>query len=268
MRGFDTPPSNRTQQRHSGVPLLAGLAATVVLALASGCAHRRQRAYTPPPPPLESAPGQPAPGPAPVARERRPNPALTPDEEFVATHSPIFTETGMASWYGTVYNHRAAADGKIYDENELSAANRTLPMGSLIRVTYLRTGKSAIVRITDRGPFVAGRILDLSEGAARKIGMLRAGIGEVRMDVYSAPEPLNSGGRWCVQIGAFSRRGAALHLEARLRRQYRSANVIEFRGPTGYWVRIRPYDGSRRVADSIIRRVHPKQGEAWLVRLD
>ena len=242
-------------------PLLA-TAAAFLLALAAGCSHREQTAYAPPPPTLQSAPYS-------VYRSgARPSPALSADEEFVETHSPIYTETGIASWYGPPYNNHAGANGEIYDENMISAANRTLPMGSLIRVTYLHTGESAVMRITDRGPFVAGRILDLSEGAAKAIGMWRAGVGEVRIDVYSAPEPLDSGGRWCVQIGAFSHRRAAVHLEDRLQREYRSANVVEFKGPTGYWVRIRPYDGDRTVAIAIVRRVRPRQGEAWLVRLD
>jgi rare lipoprotein A len=248
--------------------LPAAAAAVLVLALVAGCSHRQQATYAPPPT------LQPAPSPSvestrpPVYRGSRRSPLLSADDEYVETHSPIYTETGVASWYGPPYNRHAGANGEIYDENLISAANRTLPMGSLIRVTYLRTGESAVMRITDRGPFVAGRILDLSEGAAKAIGLYRAGIGEVRIDVYSAPEPLDSGGRWCVQVGAFSHRRAAVHLEQRLQREYRTASVIEFQGPTGYWVRIRPYEGDRTVAIAIVHRLRPSQGEAWLVRLD
>jgi rare lipoprotein A len=236
------------------------------LALLTGCSHRRQTAYTPPPPSIETTPAPPSPQPGYGSEGASPRPSA--DEAYVETHRPIYVETGIASWYGPPYDRHAGANGEIYDENAISAAHRTLPMGSLIRVTYLRTGESAVMRITDRGPFVAGRILDLSEGAAKAIGMYRAGVGEVRIDVYTAPEPLDSGGRWCVQIGAFSHRGAAVHLEARLQREYRSANVIEFKGPTGYWVRIRPYEGNHEQAVAIEERLHPSEGEAWLVRLD
>jgi rare lipoprotein A len=249
--------------------LPAAAAAALVLALVAGCSHRRQTAYVPPPPTLQPAPpGESVPETQPESGREQRRMRLSADEEFVETHQPIYTETGVASWYGPPYNRHAGANGQIYDENMISAANRTLPMGSLIRVTYLRTGESAVMRITDRGPFVAGRILDLSEGAAKAIGMYRAGVGEVRIEVYSAPEPLDSGGRWCVQIGAFSHQRAAVHLEARLQHEYRSANVIEFRGPTGYWVRIRPYDGNRTQAVAIVQQLHPREGEAWLVRLD
>ncbi len=255
---------------------LAPASAAIALALVAGCSHHRQTAYTPPPPAIqpaqpstdESAPPTPQPEYRKHERGERRSPALSADEEFVETHAPIYTETGMASWYGPPYNNHAGANGRIYDENAISAANRTLPMGSLIRVTYLRTGDSAVMRITDRGPFVANRVLDLSEGAAKAIGLFRAGVGEVRIDVYSAPEPLDSGGHWCVQVGAFSHRGAAVRLQQRLQREYRTANVIEFQGPTGYWVRIRPYEGDRTQAVAIVRRLHPSEGEAWLVRLD
>jgi rare lipoprotein A len=247
------------------------VAAALLLGLVAGCSHREQTAYTPPPPAIQpTPPGESAPSsePQPEYRHERHRPAVSSDEEYVETHRPIYTETGMASWYGPPYNRHAGANGQIYDENMISAANRTLPMGSLIRVTYLRTGESAVMRITDRGPFVAGRVLDLSEGAAKAIGLYRAGVGEVRIDVYSAPEPLDSGGRWCVQVGAFSHRRTAVHLEQRLQHEYRTADVIEFHGPTGYWVRIRPYEGNRTQAIAIVHRLHPSEGEAWLVRLD
>jgi len=247
-------------------------AAAAVLLLASGCSHHEQTAYTPPPPTLGPPPAvesAPVPSTTPANPEARGgSPALSADEEYVETHAPIYTETGVASWYGPPYNRRAGANGEIYNEDMISAANRTLPMGSLIRVTCLRTGESAVMRITDRGPFVAGRVLDLSEGAAKAIGLYRSGVGEVRIDVFSAPEPLDSGGRWCVQVGAFSHERAAVRLEEHLQREYRTANVIEFEGPTGYWVRIRPYQGDRTAAIAIVHGLHPSEGEAWLVRLD
>jgi rare lipoprotein A len=174
----------------------------------------------------------------------------------------------MASWYGPPYNKRRGANGEIYDENAVTAANRTLPMGSLVRVTNLQTGQSAMMRITDRGPFVPNRILDLSVGAAKAIGVWRAGIARVRMDVYETPKPITGGGRWCVQIGAFSHEGTAKKLEQNLAREYESASVIEFAGPTGHWVRIRPENGDKRRAIEIVRNIHLAEGAAYLVRLD
>lgn len=235
--------------------------------LAAGCSHKQRAATAPPPPPVitrEPAPGL-TPTPAPVPA---PRPSLSEDEEFVTTHEPIYTESGIASWYGPPYHNRVGANGLVYDENGISAAHRTLPMGSLIRVTNVRTGQSAVMRITDRGPFVAGRILDLSVGAAKAVGLWRAGTGEVRIDVYSTPKPMDEGGRWCVQIGAFQHKSEALHLQEKLEREHRAASVIEFAGPTGFWVRIRPAGDNRTVAEEIAHSLRPSEGEAWLVRLD
>ncbi|HEX4067471.1 MAG TPA: septal ring lytic transglycosylase RlpA family protein [Acidobacteriaceae bacterium] len=246
-----------------------GFVASLALFVLAGCSHKPKTASAPPPPPPITA-REPAPSvsnaPAPAAPA--PRPSLSEDEEFVATHEPIFTQTGIASWYGPPYHNRVGANGLVYDENGISAAHRTLPMGSLIRVTNVRTGESAVMRITDRGPFVAGRILDLSIGAAKAVGLWRPGTGEVRIDVYSTPKPMDEGGRWCVQIGAFGKKGEALHLQDKLEREYRTANVIEFSGPTGYWVRIRPANDDRSVAEEIAHTLRPEEGEAWLVRLD
>lgn len=234
--------------------------------LAVGCSHKRPVAYTAPAP---SAPVEVEPSPAhPVAPAPTVAPTLSADEAFVAAHQPIASETGVASWYGPPYHNRVGANGMVYDENQLSAAHRTLPMGSLIRVVNLKTGQSAVMRITDRGPFVAGRILDLSVASAKAVGLWRAGTGQVRIDVFSTPKPIDVGGRWCVQIGAFSHAGEAKHLQAELGREYPGANVIEFQGPTGFWVRIRPEGDDRSVATEIANRLRPTEGEAWLVRLD
>ena len=96
-------------------------------------------------------------------------------------------ETGLASWYGYPYHGRAAANGEIYDMEKCTAAHRTLPFGTWVRVTNLANDKSVDVRIIDRGPFVAGRIIDLSRAAAEVIDMIKAGIARVRLDIVSAP---------------------------------------------------------------------------------
>jgi rare lipoprotein A len=253
--------------------LLAACAASTLLALAAGCSHRQQVAYTPPPPPaaapVPAAPPEASSSAPPVsAPPGKPTAAIGIDEQFVETHAPIYSETGTASWYGPPYHNREGANGEVYNEHHISAAHRTLPMGSLIKVTNLRTGQSAVMHVTDRGPFVQGRILDLSMAAAKELGVWGPGTAQVRVDVYSTPHPLDTGGRWCVQIGAFGHAGEALHLQAKLEREYRTANVIEFEGPTGFWVRIRPEHDDRTIAMEIANRLRPSEGEAWLVRLD
>lgn len=231
--------------------------AAAALLLVAGCGHRQQRAYSPPPPP--PATGQ-------SAQPEFPGEEQEPQEAPLG--KPIYSEVGMASWYGTVYDKRHAADGSVYDQDGMSAAHRTLPLGTLIRVTNLANGKSAMMRVTDRGPFIPGRVLDLSLGAAKALGIWRAGVAKVRIDAYEAPKPINKGGRWCVQIGAFSHEGTAKKLEKRLARKYQAANVIEFKGPTGHWVRIRPENGDKTRAIQIVRNIRISEGAAFLVRLD
>jgi rare lipoprotein A len=174
----------------------------------------------------------------------------------------------MATWYTAPYAGRRAANGQVFSDHALTAAHRTLPMGSLIVVTNLKTGQSSAMRITDRGPFVEGRILDLTVASAKATGIYRSGAAEVRLDVFRSPKPIDTGGRWCVQIGAFQSHRKAIKLKEQLLRKYPGANVIEFPGEASYWVRIRPRGDNREQAELIARRLHPAEGEAFLTRLD
>src|SRR2546425_5336798 len=97
------------------------------------------------------------------------------------------TETGVASWYGHPYHGRAAANGEIYDMEKMTAAHRTLPFGTWVLVTNLANNKTVEVRITDRGPFIDGRIIDLSHAAARAIDLIGPGTARVRVEIISAP---------------------------------------------------------------------------------
>ncbi len=92
-------------------------------------------------------------------------------------------DTGIASWYGDKFHGKQAADGSIYNQYEMTAAHKTLPLGSKVKVTNLKNGKKCIVKITDRGPFVKGRIIDLSRAAAQKVEMISSGIAEVKIEV-------------------------------------------------------------------------------------
>lgn len=141
-------------------------------------------------------------------------------------------------------------------------------MGSLVVVTNLKTGQSSAMRITDRGPFVDGRIVDLTIASAKATGVYRQGLARVRIDVYQTPKPIDVGGRWCVQVGAFHDESEALQLKAQLQRRYPDASVIEFPGQESYWVRIRPQGDNREIAEQIAQRLRPAEGEAFLTRLD
>ena len=182
---------------------------------------------------------------------------------------PIFVESGLASWYGAPYHNRRGSNGEMYDMNAMTAAHRTLPLGSIVRVTNSKTGHSALVRITDRGPFITGRILDLSLAAAKAIDVWLPGVAKVQIEVLQTPAPLDIGGRWAVQIGAFAEEGTAVEVADRLSRRYHTAKVLRFGSPVGdWWVRVRVLDDDRRRAEELARETQTEEGAIFLVRLD
>jgi rare lipoprotein A len=135
-------------------------------------------------------------------------------------------------------------------------------------VTNIKTGGSAIVRITDRGPFIGERMLDLSLAAAKAVDVWGPGTAWVKIEVLQAPAPLDSGGRWAVQIGAFDSIKTASKMKQELLSRYTSTNVLEFAGPTGEWVRIRVPNDNREFAEQISRSITTPEGGVFLVRLD
>ncbi|MEB3313761.1 MAG: septal ring lytic transglycosylase RlpA family protein [Cyanobacteriota bacterium] len=114
--------------------------------------------------------------------EGLPEPSPTPT---VQTAVVLSTLTGMASWYGPGFHGRRSASGEVFNQNALTAAHRTLPFGTRVRVTNRRTGQQVVVRINDRGPFSRGRIIDLSAAAAHQIGLRSAGVGQVEVEVLA-----------------------------------------------------------------------------------
>ncbi|QHN04673.1 septal ring lytic transglycosylase RlpA family protein [Granulicella sp. WH15] len=251
----NTPPNLRT---------LAPLLLALLLVVLTGCHHKQQTAYVPPPPPINST-SRPAYRPAPSTQGSvAPRPALPPDD---LNGKPVSTEIGLASWYGPPYHNRQAADGSIFDQNAMTAAHRTLPMGTTVRVTNLATNESVVVKITDRGPFVQGRVLDLSLAAAKATGIYRAGVAKVKIEAF-AHNTADPAGRWCVQIGAFLDQSEAVQLKNDLMRRYANAKVIEFAGPTGHWVRINPAQSDRQHAEQIADSIHIPDAEPYLTRLN
>ncbi len=182
---------------------------------------------------------------------------------------PISEETGTASWYGAPYHNRRGSNGEIYNMHAMTAAHRTLPLGSIVRVTNTKTGSVALVRITDRGPFVEGRILDLSFAAAKKLDVYLPGTATVRVEVMQTPLPIDRGGRWAVQIGAFKKQKEASDLADHLERRYHTAKILRFASPVGdWWVRVRVLDDDRKRAEEVAHDTQTSEGSIFLVRLD
>ena len=244
--------------------------------IAAGCGHKKPRVtstttapplYTPPPPGPARRPAEPpSRGSIPVTRVPEGG-ISSEDKEFILSHRPIYSEEGKATWYTAPYKGRKAANGQVFSDEALTAAHRTLPMGSLIVVTNLKTRQASAMRISDRGPFVTTAILDLTKASAKSIGIW-PGSAQVRIDVYETPKPMDVGGRWCVQIGPFSSEHKAIRLKAKLLEDYAGSKVIQFAGEKSYWVRIRPAGDDREQAEGIARRLRPDEGVAYLTRLD
>ena len=108
---------------------------------------------------------------------------------YVPQHNPYYDEVGLGSWYGRDFHGRQTANGEVFDMGRVSGAHPTLPLPSLVRVTNTQNGRSIVVRINDRGPFVGGRIIDLSRRAAQRLGYVDRGVARVRVQ-YLGPAKL------------------------------------------------------------------------------
>jgi len=220
--------------RHASILAFAILSVSFLL---SSCAHNRQAART-------KLPAPPAPAQIPGA------------------------ETGLASWYGHPYHGRAAADGEIYDMEKLTAAHRTLPFGTWVRVTNLVNTKSVDVRIIDRGPFIDGRIIDLSHAAAEAIDLVGPGVAQVRLDVLSVPATPASPNWFAVQAGAFADKDRAERLRGSLEREYGAARLVLRPGTPSLWRVLVGREHTEQAAGVLARRVSAEVGPAFVVRLD
>lgn len=203
------------------------------------------------------------------------------------------TQEGLASWYGAQFHGRATASGEIYDMNRISAAHKQLPFGTVVEVENQDNGRKLRVPINDRGPFVKGRIIDLSLGAARELDLFGAGLARVRIRVVrmapesrnlpisypvkggppkrsrakAAPRATSRTGRaerssFTIQAGAFRKRSGAADLARRLRRDLR-LDKVRIREEGG-WYRVQ-IDRRRQKAADLVRQKLEKAGIAAIV---
>src|SRR5262245_19349998 len=200
------------------------LMAAIVIA---GCGHKKHAGVTPPPPTVVK-PGQ--------------------------------TETGIASWYGHPYHGRPAANGEIYDMEKMTAAHRTLPFNTWVRVYNLDNQKTTEVRITDRGPFIDGRIIDLSRAAAREIEMLGPGTARVRVEVIRVPEAAPAS-LFAVQVGAFRNRENADRLRAEMEARYGSARIETRAGDRSVWRVLVGAETTQEGANALATRIRQESVE-------
>ena len=179
-----------------------------------------------------------------------------------------YTEQGIASWYGIPYHGRPAADGETYDMETLVAAHRVLPFNTWLKVTNLGNNKSVNVRVIDRGPFVEGRILDLSKAAARQIDLLGPGIGPVRLEVIAAPADIPANDFYAVQVGAFAVYQNAERARDRYAQRFGAAQIAVKEGAAPLWRVLVGKEPSTDAAQQLAQQLKAEDKNVFVVRLD
>ena len=247
---------------------------------------------------------------APAACHKKHKTARAPSTPIPTLARPKigWTETGIASWYGIPYHGRQAANGEIYNMNELTAAHRTLPFGAIVKVTSANSNNSVTVRITDRGPFVGDRIIDLSRQAARQINMIGPGTMKVQLELvaYGPPrlnakpviqeeEPQESRQAeperqqlpeaqpeaapqqqeetpalpgYAVQVGLFNDKSRAESLKERLSRRYQPVTLVPRQGARVQWRVLVGDKPTQEEAEALAAVLRKQLGEAFVVLKD
>ena len=229
----------------------------IAFAVLGGCSHHTYTSH----PPAQAPSAQPSPPPYPPSG---PPPAV----ERQPAVPGQYVEEGVASWYGVPFDGRRTSNGEIYDMHQFTAAHRTLPFGAIVRVTNLRNGKQIQVRINDRGPFAANRIIDLSLSAAQAIEMVGPGTAQVRLEIVGGPNP--NVGFFGVQVGAFQLQENAERLRAQLAARYSAVTVATYDSPNGLFYRVRVGRvPTQAAAQQLADQLHAnEQFTTFVVRLD
>lgn len=247
--------SGRSNARWVSLAALVCCAAMFV----TGCGGRQPVASAPP---VTNTTPEPAPPPEPTNRPAPSSPAAgVPKPHEGGT---VFEE-GRASWYGAPFHGRQASNGETYDMYKFTAAHRTLPFNTMVRVTNMTNGKTTTVRITDRGPFVDNRIIDLSYAAAKQIESIGPGVVPVQLEILSAIDP--NDGTFTIQVGAFKDKTNAEKLVRRLSKDYPSVDLQSFHSPKGeafYRVHVGKISGED-AAKKMSEELHAREGVKPLV---
>lgn len=170
-------------------------------------------------------------------------------------------QTGLASWYGPKFHGKTTSSAEIYNMYDMTAAHRSLPFGTMVMVTNLNNGKSVIVRINDRGPFVRERIIDLSYAAARMLGIVGEGVVPVKIEVLDNYTQEKQEAFYAVQVGAFISKKNAKALKKKLQKKYKGVYITEFATSVRSYHRVRikakSLDSAQRIAAKLLQDGYP-----------
>ena len=156
--------------------------------------------------------------------------------------------TGKASWYGPNFHGKTTSSQEVYDMYDMTAAHKTLPFGTYVMVTNLNNGRSVKVRINDRGPFITGRVIDLSYAAAKVLDMVGPGVVPVRIEILSDISVDEDKQRFAIQVGAFVVKENAEVLKSRLDKKYRNVYISQFKTANRVYYRVRLFFDSKSAA--------------------
>ncbi len=259
--------------------VLRSVAAFVLLPLLSACGGIRFPDHVSPPPS--------------AAKPKTGQPYRIAGKWYVPRQDWNYDEVGIASWYGPQFHRKRTANGEIFDMNKVSAAHRTLPLPSYVRVTNLENGRAINVRVNDRGPFAKGRIIDLSRRAAQLLGFRKKGTARVRVQIIRPDGTLGNrkraariagdrsrgapagGARDALTLPVFVQVGAFLERSNAHRARKRLSGVGEVRiekvrvgGRTLYRVRLGPYHSLERAMRALRKAFRRGYGEARLFHVD
>ncbi|UCE42804.1 MAG: septal ring lytic transglycosylase RlpA family protein [Candidatus Aminicenantes bacterium] len=173
----------------------------------------------------------------------------------VAHTPPEVIQTGVASWYGPNFHGKTTSNKEVYDMHDLTAAHKSLPFGTYVVVTNLNNGKSVTVRINDRGPFVKGRIIDLSYAAAKAVDMIGSGTAPVKLEILTGISPKRSSQKFSVQVGSFTWEKNAKSLKNELQKDYKNVYIVRFKTVNQVYYRVRIKAEDQDKARAIARRL-------------
>ena len=208
----------------------------------------------------------------PIPKESPPGPTRTPNSQsrrFLPNAKTLSSRNGTRQLVRTSVPQSARIKRRGLQHERHDGSTPHYPLGSIVRVTNVKTGSTALVRITDRGPFIPGRVLDLSLAAARKLDVWKPGVAEVKVELMQSAGTLGTPGKWAVQIGGFTDEPLATKLADQLTRRYHTAKVLRFSSPAGdWWIRVRVLDDDHERAQKLAAETTTSEGAVFLVRLD
>jgi rare lipoprotein A len=175
----------------------------------------------------------------------------------VTSPPPENIQMGVASWYGPNFHGKKTSNKEVYNMHDLTAAHKSLPFGTYVVVTNLNNGKSVRVRINDRGPFVKGRIIDLSYAAAQAVDMIGTGTAPVKLEILTEISPNKSSQKFSVQVGSFVQQQNAKALKYKLQSHFRDVYISRFKTTHQVYFRVRikaiDQKAAREIAERLIK---------------